>query len=103
MSCNPAGVTTHDFHHHDTVVAFSRGVQTIDGVGGNLHGGIETKAHIGSFNVVVNCLWDNNNREPNFIVQLRGNIPASVATDNSMVRFSNTPSHASRKPTTVSP
>ena len=40
---NPAGVAAHDLQDHHAVVALGRGPETVQGVGGAGHGGIESE------------------------------------------------------------
>src|SRR5699024_12735829 len=56
MQRNPANVAAHDFNNQNTVVGFRRGVQPVNGVGGNGDGGIKTEGVVGSVDVIVNGL-----------------------------------------------
>ena len=60
MQRNPANVAAHDFNNQNTVVGFRRGVQPVNGVGGNGHGGIKTEGVVGSVDVIVNGLGNTN-------------------------------------------
>ena len=53
---NPSGVAAHHFDHHDAMVRFGRGVQPIDGVGREVHRGVEPEAADGADDVVVDGL-----------------------------------------------
>src|SRR5690625_5075242 len=58
MQRNPADVAAHDFNNQNTVVGFRRGVQPVNGVGGNGDGGIKTEGVVGGVDVIVNGLWN---------------------------------------------
>src|SRR5690625_7529550 len=60
MQRNPANVAAHDFNNQNTVVGFGRGVQPVNGVGGNGHGGIKTEGVVGGVDVIVNGLGNTN-------------------------------------------
>src|SRR5436309_30853 len=49
---DPPGVAPHDLHHHDPVMGLCGGVQTVDRVGGDLDGSVETERHLGARQVV---------------------------------------------------
>ena len=44
---DPARVAAHHLHDHHPVVALGRGVQPVDGVGGDLHRGVEPEGEVG--------------------------------------------------------
>src|SRR5437762_2918651 len=50
---DPAGVAAHDLADHDPVVGLGRGVEPVDGVGGDLDGGVEPEGEVGGRQVVV--------------------------------------------------
>ena len=50
---NPAGIPPHHLDHHDAVVRLGRGVQPIDGVGCEVHRGVEPEAADSADDVVV--------------------------------------------------
>src|SRR5580704_15936843 len=47
MPCDPTRVTSHDLDNEYTVVTLRRGVQPIDGFGGNGHGSVKTERVVG--------------------------------------------------------
>ena len=58
-----AGVASHDLDHHHALMAFSGGVQLVDGVGGRGDGGVEPERRHGAADIVVDRLgnaddWD---------------------------------------------
>ena len=53
---DPAAVAAHHLDDHHPVVALGRRVQAVDGVGGDLHGGVEAERHVGADDVVVDRL-----------------------------------------------
>ena len=55
---DPPHVPTHDLAHDDAVMGLRGGAQAIDGVGGDLHGGVEAEGDLGSRQVVVDGLRD---------------------------------------------
>src|SRR3990172_1522813 len=62
----PAYVTTHYLNDHDTVMAFRRGVQSIQRLCGCFHGGVKSKSNIRCQDIVVDSLWNANNRTTHF-------------------------------------
>ena len=53
---DPARVAAHHLHHHHPVVRLGGGVQPVDRVGGDLHGGVEAEGEVGARQVVVDRL-----------------------------------------------
>ena len=53
---DPTGVATHHLHDHHAVVTLRRGVQPVDRVGRDLHGGVEAEGEVGRRQVVVDRL-----------------------------------------------
>ena len=53
---DPPGVPTHHLDHHDPVVTLRRGVQTVDRIGRDLHGGLEPEREVGGREIVVDRL-----------------------------------------------
>ena len=53
---DPTRVTPHHLHDHDPVVALRGRVQAVDGVGGDLHRGVEPEGEVGGRQVVVDRL-----------------------------------------------
>ena len=69
---DPAGVATHHLHDHHAVVRLGRGVEAVDGVGGDLHRGVEPERHVRPAEVVVDRLRHADHRQAVRAVQLRG-------------------------------
>ena len=46
----------HHFNDHNAAVAVRRGVNSVDGFGGNVKRGVEAESHISKNDVIVNCL-----------------------------------------------
>jgi len=66
---DPTGVAAHHLTHEDAVVRFGGRMQTIDGVGRDLHGGVKAERDLGGRQVVVDRLRDSDDlhallREP---------------------------------------
>ncbi len=55
---DPADVAAHHLAHDDPVVRLGRRPQAVDGVGGDLHGGVEPEGDLGARQVVVDGLGD---------------------------------------------
>jgi radical SAM protein with 4Fe4S-binding SPASM domain len=53
VSGDPAGVTAHDFDDDDAVVRFGSGMDAVNGAGGDVDGGVESKGEIGAGEIVV--------------------------------------------------
>ena len=53
---DPPGMSAHHLAHDDAIVRLGRGVQPVDGVGRDLHGGVETECHLCCRQVVVDRL-----------------------------------------------
>ena len=56
VQSDPARIAAHDLQHHDAVVAFRRGVQAVQGIGGAGHRRVEAEGHHGPFEIVVDGL-----------------------------------------------
>ena len=56
MGGDPSGVATHHLADDDPVVRLGRRPQPVDGVGGDLHGGVEPEGDLGPGQVVVDRL-----------------------------------------------
>ena len=79
---DPACVTAHHFDHHDSIVTLSCCVETVDCVGGNLHGRVEAECHVRADDVVVDRLRHANDWDVVLAVQTTGNRQAPVAADH---------------------
>ena len=80
--CDPARVAAHHLDDHHAIVAFSRGVQSIDCIGRDLHRGVEAERDVGSDDVVVDGLRHSDDRQTSLCMQPRPNGQRSVATDH---------------------
>ena len=58
-----AHVPSHELGHEDPVVALGGGVEPVQGVGRDLHGGLEPEGHLGSSDVVVDGLRHTDHRD----------------------------------------
>ena len=79
---DPAAVATHHLDDHHPVVALGRGVQPVDGVGGDLHRGVEAERDVGADDVVVDRLRHADDRQPVLGVQPAGDAQRAVAADD---------------------
>ena len=79
---DPPAVAAHHLDHHHPVVALGRRVQAVDGVGGDLHGGVEPERHVGADDVVVDRLRHADDRQPLLGVELAGDAQRPVAADH---------------------
>ena len=55
---DPAGVPAHHLDDQDAVVGLGRRVQPVDGLGGDVDGGVEAEREVGAGQVVVDGLRD---------------------------------------------
>src|SRR3989339_1171350 len=62
----PAYIATHYLNDYDTVMAFRRGVQSIQRLCGCFHGGVKSESNIRCQDIVVDSLWNANNRTTHF-------------------------------------
>ena len=63
-------------------MTLSGGVQTVDGIGSDLHRCVETECQIGAEHVVVDRLGHSDDRESGSIMDHRGNGQGSVTADH---------------------
>ena len=56
MKRDPSGIAAHHFDQHDAMMAFGGGVQAVNGIGGDVQGGVKAKGNLGGGEVVVNRL-----------------------------------------------
>src|SRR5690348_11995177 len=76
---NPAGVAAHHLDDHDPVVGLGGGVETVDRVGDDLHGGVEAEGEVGTADVIVDRLRDADQRQAAVGVQLAGDLHRVLA------------------------
>ena len=79
---DPAAVAAHHLDDHHPVVALGRRVQPVDGVGGDLHRGVEAERDVGALDVVVDRLRDADDRQAVLGVQPAGDRQRAVAADD---------------------
>ena len=79
---DPSGVAAHHLDDHHSVVALGRGVQAVDGISGDLHGGGEPERHVGADDVVVDRLGHADDRQPEIVVQFACDGQRAVAADH---------------------
>src|SRR5579863_1342395 len=53
---DPPGIAAHHLHHDHAVVRVGRGVDAVDGFGGDHHCGIEAEGRVGAVDVIVDGL-----------------------------------------------
>ena len=83
VSGDPARMTTHHLDHHHPVVALGRGVQAVDGVGGDLHRGVEAERGVGADDVVVDGLGHADDRQAEVLAaESTRNRQRTVAADD---------------------
>ena len=61
---DPAHVAAHDLGDHAAVVGFAGGAQPVDGLGGDLDGGVEAEGVVRGVEVVVHGLGDADDLQP---------------------------------------
>ncbi len=74
------GVAAHDLDDHHPVVRLGGGVEPVDGVDGDLHGGVEAEGELGAREVVVDGLGHADDRHAE-LVQLVGHPQRVLAAD----------------------
>ena len=79
---DPSRVAAHHFHDHHPVMALRRGVQPVDGVGGDLHRGVEPERHLGGRQVVVDGLGHTDDGQVEVVEELEGDGQRTVAADH---------------------
>ena len=82
MGGDPSAVAPHHLHDHHAIVALGRGVEPVDRVRGDLHGGVETECHVGADDVVVDGLRHTDDRQRKFGVQLVRDGERAVPADH---------------------
>ncbi len=78
---DPARVTPHHLDDHHSVVRLGGGMQTVDGVRRDLHGGVEPEGHVGSRKVVVDRLRHPDHRQVVLAMQARRGSERVLAAD----------------------
>jgi len=78
---DPAGVTAHHLDDEDAVMALRGRVQTVDRLGGDVHGGIEAERDVGGTEIVVDRLRHADDRQLVLGVQARGGAERVFAAD----------------------
>ena len=75
------GVAAHHLDDHHAVVRLGRGVEAVDGLGGDLHGRVEAECHVGAAEVVVDRLRHAQHRQAVVAVQPGGGAQRVLAAD----------------------
>ena len=73
---DPPRVAAHHLHDHHPVVALGRRVEAVDGVGRDLHRGLEPEREVGGGEVVVDRLRDADHRDGRLVGEASGRPPA---------------------------
>ena len=60
----PPCLIAHQLHHHAAAVAAGGRMDPVDGLGGDLHGGVKSKGHISAENVIVDGLGQGDDVQP---------------------------------------
>ena len=58
MQRQPAHLMAHNLHDKHPSVGRGSGMDTVDGIGGDIHGALEAEGHIRSPEVIINGLWE---------------------------------------------
>ena len=78
---DPPRVAAHHLDHHHPVVALRRGVQPVDGIGRDLHRGVEAEGEVGGGEVVVDRLGHADHRDARLVAQPGGHAEGVLAAD----------------------
>jgi hypothetical protein len=78
---DPARVASHHFDDHDAVMRFGGGVDAVDGVGGDVDGGVKTEGHVGSGKVVVDGLGNSDDGEA-LLGEIETDLLSAVTADD---------------------
>ena len=82
---DPAHLMTHDFHNKRAPVRGGRGMDAVDGVGGDIHRALETERHIGAPKVVIDRFGQANHVEAFLAEQVGGFLRSVAAQHNQTV------------------
>jgi hypothetical protein len=77
---DPAGIAAHQLDDPDPLVGLGGGVQAIDGLGRDGYGGVEAQRGVGAQQIVVDGLWDAENRHASG-AEATGDAERAVAPD----------------------
>ena len=80
VGCDPSGVAAHHLADDHPVVRLGRGVQPVDGLRGDLHGGVKAERDLGGGQVVVDRLRHPDDRHA-LVRQLAGDAEGVLAPD----------------------
>ena len=83
----PAGLVAHDLDAHDPAVAAGGGVDAVDDVGGDVHGGMEAEGDIGAVDVVINGLGQADDVQPLLREEVGGLVGAVAAQAEQAVQL----------------
>ena len=62
MQSDKACIASHQFKHHHTVMRFGCGMQTVDGFGGGVDGGIKSEGGFRAADIIIDRLGDADDR-----------------------------------------
>jgi hypothetical protein len=79
---DPSSGASHDLQDHDSVMGFSGGMKSVNGIGCCLDRGPETKAEVGGGQVIVDGLGDTDHRNPMGRHQSMSDSLRPVSTDH---------------------
>src|SRR5688572_33330007 len=77
---DPAGIATHQLHHHHPVVTFGRGVKPVYRLGGGTHRRVVAEGALRAAHVIVNRLGHADDRHT-LLPQIVSDREATVAAD----------------------
>ncbi len=83
----PAGLVPHDLHAHDAAVTGGGGVDAVDGLGGDVVGGMEAEGEIRSVDIVIDGLRKADDVQPLLAQQIRGFVGAVAAQGDQAVQL----------------
>ncbi len=78
---DPAGVAAHHLDHHHPVMGLRGGVEAVDCVGGDLHGGVEAEGEVGAADIVVDRLRNADQRQAVVGIEAVGDRHGVLAAD----------------------
>ena len=79
---DPTGVTAHHLDDHHAVVALGGGVQPVDGIGRDLHRGVEPEGEVGGGEVVVDGLGHPDDGDARLLAETRRDAEGVLAADH---------------------
>ena len=86
MKGKPAHFVSHNFYDKHTAVGRCCGVNTVNGICGNIHSALEAKGHVCAPNIVVDGFGEMNDIQSFFSQQVRCFLCAVSAQNNQAVQ-----------------